>query len=87
MRRGHGPIVTGVHGLHHVQRFRSAALADDNAVRPHTQRINHQVALVDGAGALDVHRPCFKPHHMPLLKLQLGGVLNSDDALLFGNEA
>src|SRR5207245_10251861 len=36
---GHAALVAGVHGLEHVQRLRSAALADDDAVGPHTQGV------------------------------------------------
>ena len=75
--------MAGVHGLHHVERLGAAALAHDDAVGPHAQRVDHQVALRDGAGAFDVHRPRFQPHDVRLLHLQLGRILDGDDALLF----
>ena len=59
-------VVAGVHRLQHVQRFFAADLADDDAIRPHTQRVDHQVALLDRALALDVRRARFQPHHVPL---------------------
>ena len=36
-QRGHRAVVAGVHGLEHVERFGTAALADDDAFGPHTQ--------------------------------------------------
>ena len=35
----------------------------------------------DRARAFDVRRARFQPHHVGLLQLQLGGVLDGDDAL------
>jgi ATP-dependent Clp protease ATP-binding subunit ClpA len=55
--------VTGVHRLEHVQRFAAAALPDDNAVRPHTQTVLHEVADRHGALAFDVGRSRFEAHH------------------------
>ena len=40
------PAVAGVHGLEHVERFAAAALADDDAFRPHTQGVADQIAGV-----------------------------------------
>ena len=73
--------MAGVHGLHHVERLGSAHLADDDAVRPHAQRILNERALVDLAAALHVGRPGFELDHMLLLKPELCGVLDGDDAL------
>ena len=50
-----GSVVTRVHGLHHVEGFGAAALAYDDAVGTHAERVDHQVALGDGACAFDIH--------------------------------
>ena len=63
-------VVTGVHGLQHVERFGAAHLADDDAVGPHAQAVAHQVALRDPALALDVRRARLEPHDVRLLQLQ-----------------
>ena len=38
------PLVPGVHRLQHVERLAAADLTDDDAVRPHPERVAHQVA-------------------------------------------
>ena len=73
--------MAGVHGLEHVQHFVAADLADHDAVGAHAQRVAHQVALRDLAPALDVGRAGLEPHHVRLLQLELGRVLDGDDAL------
>ena len=74
--------MAGVHGLQQVERFRSAHFADDDAFRPHTQTVAHQIAHGDLALALEIGRPCLQPHHMRLLQLQFGGVLAGNDTLV-----
>ena len=73
--------MAGVHGLQHVERLLAANLAEDDAVGAHTQRVLHQIAHGDLALAFEVGRPCFEPHDVGLLQLQLGRVLDGDDAL------
>ena len=79
--RGHRPVVAGVHRLEHVERLAGADLADDDPVGPHAQRVLDQVALGDLALALDVRRPGLEPRDMLLLQLELGRILDRDDAL------
>ena len=79
---GQRAVVAGVHGLQHVQALAAAALADHDAVGAHAQRVAHQIADGDLALALDVGRPGLQPHHVVLLELQLGRVLDGDDALV-----
>ena len=74
--------MAGVHGLKHVQRLGSAALADDDAVRPHAQGVAHQVALRDLAEPFEVGRPRLQPDDVRLLQLQFGRVLDGDQALV-----
>ena len=76
-----------VHGLEHVQGLAGAHLADDDAVGPHAQAVAHQVALGDLALLLDVGRPGLQAHDVRLLELQLGRVLDGDDALMGRDEA
>src|SRR6516225_6557842 len=82
MQRAHRAVVTGIHRLQEVERFRSAHLADDDAFGAHTQAVAHELAHGDLAFAFDVGRTGFQPNHMRLLQLQLGGVLAGDDALV-----
>jgi len=58
-----------------------AHLAQDDAVGAHAQRVLDQVAHIDRAGPFQVGRAGFQPHDMRLLQLQLGRVLDGDDAL------
>src|SRR5690348_7345668 len=54
--RRHRAFVTRVHGLQHVEGFFAAALAEDDAVRTHTQRVLHQLALTNLTLAFDTRR-------------------------------
>ena len=83
---GQRAVVAGVHRLEHVQRLAAADLADDDAVGAHAQRVAHQVADGDLAPALDVGRAALQPDDVRLVELQLGGVLDGDDALVVGDE-
>ena len=79
--------MAGVHRLQHVERFLAADLADDDAVGAHTQGVDQQLALPDGALAFDVRRPRLEAHHVLLVQLQFGRVLDRDDALALRDEA
>jgi hypothetical protein len=46
---GHRAFVAGVHGLQHVEGFFAADLAHDDAVGAHTQAVDEQLPLADGA--------------------------------------
>jgi len=76
----------GVHRLEHVQRLSGAALADDDPIRPHAKSVDHQVADPDLVLAVEVRRTRLHPADMLLVELQLGGVLDRDDALVGRNE-
>ena len=78
--------MAGVHRLQHVERRGVADLADDDAVGPHAQRVADQVADRDLALALDVRRAGLEAQHVLLVELELGGVLDGDDALVLGDE-
>ncbi len=80
VHRRHRPFVAGIHRLQHVERFAAAHLADDDPIRAHAQRVLHQLALTDLAAALDVRRPGLHAGDVDLLQLQLGCVLDRDDA-------
>jgi hypothetical protein len=66
---GHGTFVARIHRLKHVERLFAAALADNNAVGPHSQRIANKVALSDFALALDVGGAGLQPADVRLLQL------------------
>ena len=85
--RGERAVVTRVHGLQHVERFLAADFADDDAVGPHTQAVDQQLALPHRAVAFEVGGPGFQTRHVRLLQLQFGRVFDGDDALLARDEA
>src|SRR5947207_6057340 len=80
------PVVAGVHGLQHGERFPAANVADDDAVGPHAQAVAHQVALRDLTASLDVGRAGLQPAHVGLLELELSRILDGDDPLLIRDE-
>ena len=85
VNRGHRAFVTGVHGLQHVKRFFAADFAHDDAVWTHTQAVDQQLPLLDGALAFDVRRTGFQADNVLLRQAEFGRVLNGDQALVVGN--
>ena len=81
------PVVAGIHRLQHVERFFAADLADDDAVGPHTEGVDDELALPDGALALDVGGAGLETHHMALTQLQFRRILDRHDALVIVDEA
>ena len=84
--RGQRALVARVHRLEHVQRLGAANLADDDPVRPHAQRVADELADPHLALALDVRRAGLEADPVLLLELELGCVLDRDDALRLGDE-
>src|SRR6187549_2965332 len=80
-------VVAGVHGLEHVERFLASDLADNDAVRTHTQGVDEQLALADGALAFDVRGTRFQPGDVCLVELEFGRVLNGDDTFTLTDKA
>ena len=78
--------MAGIHGLEHVERFFTANLTDDDAIRAHTQRVHQQLALANGAFAFHVGRSGFEPDHVFLTKLKLGRVFDRHDAIAVRDE-
>src|SRR5271166_2162373 len=78
VNRRHRAVMPGVHRLEHVECLGAPHLADDNAVRPHAQRITDELALRDVAGAFDVGWARLHLNDMRLLKAQFDGVLDRD---------
>ena len=72
--------MTGIHGLQHIKRFFAPALAKDDSIRTHAERVSDQLTLTNFAFALDVRRSSFQSNDMRLLELKLGGVFNRDKA-------
>ena len=87
MDRRERPFVARVHRLEHVERLGAANLADDDAVGAHAQGVADEVADRDLALALDVLRARFEPQRVLLLELELGGVLDRDDAVALGHRS
>ena len=81
-----GAVVARRHRLEHVQGLAGAALPDDDAVRAHVHRVAQEVADRDLALALEVRRARLERDHVLLAELELGGVLDRDDALAVGDE-
>ena len=79
--------MAGVHSLQHVESFAATDFANDNPVGPHAQRVFDEIALGNLAPALNIGRPRFKPGYVHLLELELGGILDGDDALPVADEA
>ncbi len=79
---GQGTIVAGVHGLQHVQGFAATNLADDDSFGPHTQAVPDEIARGDFTLAFDIRRSRLQSNNVWLLQLQLGGIFDSDDALV-----
>jgi hypothetical protein len=79
--RRHRALVAGVHRLEHVHRLDAAHLADDDAIRPHAERVADKIARHDLAASLDVRRAGLEPHDVLLLQPQLRRVLDRHDAL------
>ena len=84
---GHRAFMAGVHGLDHVERLGAAALADDDPVGPHSQRVLDQVGRRHGPAALDIAGTRLQAHDVVLLQLQLGRVFDRDDAMIGMDEA
>ena len=80
-------VVSRVHGLEHVQRLPGTALADHDPVGAHPQGVDQEIARGDLALALQVLGPRLEADQVLLAELELGGVLDGDDPLLFGDEA
>ena len=83
---GKGAVVTGIHRLQHIQRLAAANLADDDAIRTHTQCVTYKVANGDLSGSLQVSRSRFKREHMALLELNFRRILDGYDAFVIGNK-
>src|SRR5262249_48595840 len=82
---GQGAGVAGQHRLDQVQRLAAADLADDDAVGPHAQRVHEQVADGDLAVAVGPRRLGLEVDGVRLVELELGRVLDDDDALVVGD--
>ena len=77
----------GRHCLQHVEGFLAAHLTDNDTVRPHPECIFDELSLADLAAPFDIWWTGLKTSHMRLLQLQLGSILDRDQALLLRNEA
>ncbi len=84
---GHGALVAGVHGLEHIEGLVTAALADDDPIGPHAQRVLHEFPLAQLALALGIGGTGFQPADVRELQLQFRCILDGDDALVGGNMA
>ena len=60
MDGGDRTFVAGIHCLEHVERLARSDFANDDAIRPHAQRVSDKVTLIDLIFSLDVGGPCFE---------------------------
>ena len=81
----HRPVVAGVHRLQHIQGLAAADLADDDPVGAHAEAVANQLADRQLALPLHVGRAVLERDHVWVLDLELGRVLDRDDALHFGD--
>ena len=79
-RRERAAVARG-HRLDEIERLAAAALADDDAIGPHTQRRAQKIADGHGAATLGVGRARLQVDRVRLLQLHLGRVFDDDDAL------
>ena len=79
-------LVAGVHRLEHVQRLGATDLADDDPVGAHSQGVADELADAHLSLALDVGRAGLEREDVILLKLELGRILDRDDALVVRHE-
>ena len=86
VKRRHRSIVARVHGLEHVEGLAATTLADDDAVRAHTQTALDQLANRHRSLAFDVGRTRFELDPVRLLQLELGRVLARDQPLVLRDE-
>ena len=87
MDGGHGAVVTGVHGLQHLQHFRAAHLAHHNAIRAHAQAVAQQIPNGNHSRAFKATGTAFHAHHMRMRQRQLGRILNRHHPLIGGDKA
>ncbi len=82
----HRTLMTGGHGLQHVECFLAPNLTNDDSVGTHAKGVLEQFSLANLSLPLDAWGPRFQASNVRLLKLQLGGILDGDKTLRFGNE-
>src|ERR1019366_8280045 len=85
VNRRKGTIVAGVHCLQHIKCFLASHLADNDAVGPHAQRVNHELALMYSPLSFNIGRPRFQSNDVLLVELQLGRVLDGHNPFPVGN--
>ncbi|MNJ33823.1 hypothetical protein D3C77_285130 [compost metagenome] len=73
----HGTVVAGVHRRQHIQHFNAANLAKQDTVRAHPQGVADQFAGLDLTVPLGIGRAGFQAHHMGMVQLQLGHILDA----------
>ena len=79
-------VVAAGHRREHVERLGAADLPDDDAVRPHAQRVSHEPADRHLAASLQRCRARLEPHDVRMAQPQLGGVLDRHDPLAVADE-
>ena len=86
MRRRKRAVMAGIHRLQHIECLAASDFSDDDAVRTHAESILHKVSDRDRPLALYIRRTGLERHDMRLLKAELGGIFDGDDAFIGGDE-
>src|SRR5437588_6279498 len=82
MDGGHASVMAGIHRLQDLQRLRPTCLADEDPIGPQAKAVSKQLSNVQLAAALDVRRPVLEAHHVRVLELELGRVLDRHDGTI-----
>jgi hypothetical protein len=82
MYRAGAAVVPGVQRRQQIDDLGAANLADHDAIRPHPQRLPHQLAHRDFADPFDVGASCDQFDQMRMPGRQFGGIFDADDALV-----
>ncbi len=83
----HASVMARVHGLQHVQGLGTANLTDEDPVGAHSQAVAKQLPDRELALALHVRWAVLERDDVGVVDLELGRVLDGDDALVVRDEA
>ena len=87
MNRAATALMAGVEGREQVDHLGTAYFADDDAIRPHAQRLAHQITQRHVPGTLEIGRPGLQADDMRMVWAKLSGVLDDEDPLVVRHEA
>jgi hypothetical protein len=80
MQGARSAIVSGVKSCKHIADLGPTALAEDETVGPHPQRLTNQTTKVYTARALQIRLASLEANHMRMRDTKLCDILNDDNA-------